>query len=545
MNHRTFRQIGQFVSLFCLCLTLVVACQTPPSDLDGPNSAAETLANTRLVVGTSTKPRTIDPADSYEIAGITIIYNVGESLYSYEPGTTELKPLLAKDFPTISDDGITYTIALREGVKFHDGTDFNAAAMAFSLERFMENGGKPSFLLSDTIDTVEATGDYELTITLKKPFAAFTSLLAYPGACAVSPGVYAIGAGEFIPENLVATGPYRLQEYGTDVVRLDVFPDYWGEKPANEGVDIQIYNGNSANLYSSFRTQTVDLASQSFDPDQIASLLTEASQGQFQAIEASGTAISHITLNLNQAPLDQLPVRQAIAHLIDRELIINRVLQGQGSPLYSMIPDVFPNHVPSFEADYGQPDVEAAKTLLRQEGYSAENPAVVELWYPSSSNTREVVASTIKALADEQLEGLLKIEPNSVEGAIFFKNIPDGLYQATLSNWYPDFLDGDNYIQPFLDCVEGSAETGCVSGGAQTQGSFYQSDRMNELIDQERKETDPAARKLIFEEIQRLLVADLPYIPLWQTTDYVFAQNDLTGVAINPNLTLPFWVVQK
>ena len=101
---------------------------------------------------------------------------MAESLYTYKVGTTEIEPLLATAMPEISEDGMTYTIPVREGVTFHDGTPFNAKAMEFSLQRFIENGGKPAFLLGDVIKSVEATGDYELQIALKQPFAALTSL---------------------------------------------------------------------------------------------------------------------------------------------------------------------------------------------------------------------------------------------------------------------------------------------------------------------------------------------------------------------------------
>jgi peptide/nickel transport system substrate-binding protein len=135
--------------------------------------------------------------------------------------------------------------------------------------------------------------------------------------------------------------------------------------------------------------------------------------------------------------------------------------------------------------------------------------------------------------------------PQSVESASFFGNIGKGLYPAALVDWYPDFLDADNYIQPFLSCDRGSADKGCSSGASQSRGSFYYSDRANHAIEEQRKTIDANTRQKLFIELQEILAADVPYIPLWQTKDYVFAQNGMTGVTINPSQNFAFWTISK
>ncbi len=532
----------KYICLFFLCFTLTVACNNNQSN---QTNTATTNNNLRITVGTTLKPRTLDPADSYEIAGLNVIYNLSDTLYTYELGTTNLKPLLATEMPKISEDGLTYTIPLRQGVTFHDGTPFNAEAMAFSLKRFMENGGKPSFLLADTVASVSASGEYEITIKLKQPFSAFTSLLAFTGTCAVSPQAYQIGESKFNPNTFVGTGPYKLATSGSDSISLEVFENYWGEKPANQGVDMQIYSGNSANLYNGFRTGAIDVAYQSLDPDQIKSLLDGASQGKGQVVEAPGTVVNYLALNRNQKPLDNVKVRQAIAATIDRALINTRVLQGQAEPLYSLIPTPFDSYKPTFQEKYGDADIEKAKQLIKEAGFSETNPVIVEIWYPSSSTTRALVTATLKASAEKEFAGALQLQPNAVEGATAFSNLAKGIYPSFLANWYPDFLDADNYIQPFLDCAKGSVDKGCESGGAQSQGSFYYNEEMNQLISQQRKEQNPEKRKAIFAQIQDILAKDVPYIPLWQTKEYIFAQQGIEGVKINPSQSIPFWTITK
>jgi peptide/nickel transport system substrate-binding protein len=534
------RKISRYLILFSICFILVVGCSKNQTQQDSNDKA---ITSQRISVGTTLKPRTLDPADNYELAGLNIVYNVGESLYTYEIGTTQIKPLLATAMPEISEDGLTYTIPLREGVTFHDGATFNAKAMEFSLQRFIQNGGKPAFLLGDVIEQVEAIEEYKLKITLKQPFAAFPALLAFPGACAVSPQAYKIGAGEFQPNILVGTGKYQLNQFKSDSITLEPNQNYWGEQPTNQGINLQIYGGNSANLFNSFETGAVDVAYQSLDPQQIESLIDR--QGDIKVIEGSGTVVNYLVLNLQQEPLDRLEVRQAIAASINRALINQRVLKGQAELIYSLIPTAFEAYQPTFEQVYGEANTEKAKELLTKAGYSAQNPAIIEIWYPSGSITRGIVADTIKAAAEQELGGIVQFMPNSVESASFFGNLSQGVYPAALVDWYPDFLDPDNYLQPFLSCNKGSTDSGCEEGAAQSRGSFYYSDRANELIKQSRQEQDPAKRQAIFVQLQELLAQDVPYVPLWQTKDYAFAQNKIEGVTINPSQTFPFWTIKR
>jgi peptide/nickel transport system substrate-binding protein len=533
------RQISKYIILFLICFTLAVGCNGNQTQQNTNNTA-----NNQLSVGTTLKPRTLDPADNYELAGLNIIYNVGESLYTYEVGTTEIKPLLATAMPKISADGLIYTIPVRQGVVFHDDAAFNAEAMVFSLQRFIQNGGKPAFLLGDVVDNIKATGEYELQITLKQPFAAFPALLAFPGACAVSPQAYKIGAGAFNPNTIVGTGKYKLKQFKSDSISLSVNEKYWGEKPANQGINIQVYAGNSANLFNSFKTGEIDVAYQSLDPQQIETLIDSAGD-EWQVIEGSGTVVNYLVLNLQQKPLNQLEVRQAIASIVNRALINERVLKGQAEPLYSLIPTAFDAYQATFEKLYGDDNTAKAKELLTKAGYSAENPAIIEIWHPSGSITRGIVADTMKAYAEQALGGMIQFIPNSVESASFFGNLSQGVYPAALVDWYPDFLDPDNYLQPFLSCGKGALNVGCEEGAAQSRGSFYYSDRANQLIEQSRQEQDPTKRQTLFVQLQELLAQDVPYVPLWQTKDYAFAQNNITGVAINPSQNFPFWTIKK
>jgi peptide/nickel transport system substrate-binding protein len=361
---------------------------------------------------------------------------------------------------------------------------------------------------------------------------------------AVSPKAYDVGAGKFTPNKFVGTGPYKLVEFSANLIRLDVFDQYWGKKPPNKGIDFQIVT-SSANLYNTFRTGAVDIVSQSLDPDQILSLQKESSAGGWQVLEAAGNVVSYMVINTKLEPLNKLEVRQAIAALINRKLINERVLRSQGEPAYSMIPKNFAVSKPIFQEVYGDANIAKAKELLTKAGFSKDKPLKFEIWHPSGSAVRQQVASLLKEYATQQLEGIVEIQPQAVESATFFANIRKGLYQSALVDWYPDFSDADNYIQPFLSCAKGSVVEGCQEGASQSQGSFYYSDRMNQLIQNQRKEQNPEVRQKIFVEIQQLMAQDVPLIPLWLNKDYAFAKKGLKGVTLDPIQQIPFWDVAK
>jgi peptide/nickel transport system substrate-binding protein len=539
-QHVGLVSLAQVCRLSFIALLLGSCAQT--SNAPNPTAGGD---ETNITVGTTQKPRTLDPADAYELRSIAIIRNLSDRLYTYDPGSTELKPQLATALPKVSADGLTYTIPMRQGVLFHDGTAFNAAAMAFSLQRFIQNKGKPAFLLAERVDSVTATAPYELTIKLKKPFAAFPSMLAFPGTCAISPKAYKIKANEFEANTFVGTGPYKLQEYGTDRVKLSVFDRYWGKKPLNRGVNVQIFNNNSANLYNSFRTGAVDVAFQSLEPDQVKSLEEGAKAGSWQSIAIDGSVTSYLILNVLQKPLDNPLVRQALAALVDRPTINERILYGQGLPLYSIVPSTFAVSQPVFKNAYGDGNIAKARQLLAKAGFSTQNPARIQIWYPSGSTSRRLAAGFLRAYAKQKLGGMLELEPNTIESASFFKYASKNIYPATLQDWYPDFLDPDNFVQPFLECPKGTVAQGCKEGGSQSQGSFYYSDRMNQLITDQGKEADPTKRQQIYADIQSQLVQDVPLIPLWQTKDFVFAKKGMSGIKIDPLQNLLYSEMKK
>jgi peptide/nickel transport system substrate-binding protein len=530
-------EFSKFLALVSLCCLLVLGC-------GHSRQGGSPQENQRIVLGTTAKIQSLDPADAYNVFAGNVLFNLGDRLYSYEPGTAILKPQLALDLPTISEAGLVYRIPLRQDVLFHDGSRFDANAMVFSLQRFIKNGGQPSALLAGRVESIKAIADYELEIRLKKPFVAFPALLAFSGLCAVSPQAYQIGEGKFQPSSFVGTGPYKLVQFGTDSLRLAPFEQYWGPKPRNQGIDIQTFS-SGANLFNAFRTGSVDVATQSLDSTQTEALIQRQTQGKWQAIAGPSNVITLLSVNLQQPPWNQPATRQALAAMLNRQILKDRVFQGQSEPLFSLIPSIFEASEPVFESRYGDGNPETARTFLTQAGYSPQNPLRINLWYRANVSSNVLAAATLKAAIQRDWGDTVKVDIDGVEAATAYDNLDKGVYPLILLDWYGDFYDPDNYIEPFMACEQGSVQTGCQAGASFSWGSFFYSDRANQLIDQQRQESDPAQRQHLLDELQQILVEQVPFIPLWQSKSYVFARQGITGVKLEPTQQFAYWPIRK
>ena len=506
----------------------------------------------RIVLGTTSKIRTLDPADANEFFISNVFYNTLERLYTYKEGSSEIVPQLATEMPKISEDGLTYTVPVRTGIKFHDRTNFNAYTMKFALDRFIESKGAPASILSDVIESISVPSETELIFKLKQPLQFFPKFLAFTGAAAISPQVYKHIKDEksgkllFLPDKLIGTGPYQVTQFVEgSYLRLDAFPDYSGRnKPKNRGVDIQFFSSN-ANLLNAFKTGAVDVAFQTLTPTQVKNVEANAKSNGWTIASGQGATILYMVLNSQQAPLNDVRVRQALAAAIDRPLLESRIFFNQRTPLYTLIPSAFSDSKPVFQQKYGDGNGKLARQLLESAGYSDDKPAQISIWYsPKYGGNGDVIASTLRASIQKNVGKILQIKTERVENTVGYAFIDKGVYPAYLLDWVPDILDPDNYIKPFLECEEAEGDR-CTKGGTQFQGSFYNNKLMNELIASQRKEQDVTKRSQILQQIQEILAQDVPFIPLWQNKEYAFAQRGVNGVKIEPNQQLPYWNISK
>ncbi len=483
----------------------------------------------KLVVGTTDKATTLDPADCYDYFSSNVLFNTCEQLISYEPGTTQVKGVLAKDW-SVSEDKLTYTFELQEGVKFHDGTEMTSSDVEFSLERARDMGGDPGFLL-ENIKDVETDGDYTVHIHLNHKSSPFLTKLGYTVASIVSEESY--NTEEFKPTEIVGTGPYKLKEWRQgEQVSLKAFKDYWGDQPYAKDVTVKIY-GKSANLQNAIKTGEIDVAYRSFTPLQKTSLQDNS---DVQTKEVASPYIRYLVINVQRSPFKDKNVRQAIASALDRGDIDETVYKGDVEPLYSMIPNKMWGHESTFERYGTTADISGAQELLQEAGYSEDNKLKMNLHYTTThyGPLEDSLAQVVKSQIEET--GMVDVTLQSAEWSRYTEDMVAGDMGCFLLGWYPDYFDPDDYISPFL-----------TTSGAKSLGSFYNNTEMNNLIQEEQELIDQDERTEVFSEIQDLLAEDCPYIPIYQGTQFAaFGKNvDPDSVILGPVQIFRYYMIKK
>jgi len=485
-----------------------------------------------LVIGTTDTAATLDPADCYDYFASNILYNTAECLVSYTPGTADVIPCLATGW-TASDDKMSFTFTIRQGVKFHDGTDLNAAAVKFSLDRAMSMGGNPGFLL-DPIKDVVVTGDYEVKISLNYACAPFVSMLGYTVGDIISPTAYAnyVEPGTWLPTQVVGTGPYKLSEFVEGVqITLVRNETYWGTPPFADRVVIKQYS-TSSTLKMALEKGEIDVAYRTFAPLEEESLLAS---GKLVAERGQSPGIRFIVMNVTKAPFNSLNVRKAVAYAVDRAAINDTVFQGSVAPLHSLVPDGMWSYKPVFKDIFGEaPDLEKARAELAAAGYSEANPLSIQLWYTpthygdTEANLAQVVKSQLEAT------GVFQVELQSSEWGRFVDDLMAGSMGVFLLGWYPDYLDPDDYVTPFL-----------TTAGAISMGAFYSDAAMTALVQEELAETTVEARTETFGLIQDQLAQDVPYVPLFQKPQFVATRKNVKGALLEPLMILRYYLITK
>ncbi len=515
---------------------LATACGSDDAATDGEDTTQGTDGQTAsgdtdtLVVGVLEKPSGIDPAKIYEKFASDILFNTTNRLVEFAPGSTEVGPGLATEWD-ISDDGLTYTFRLREGVKFHDGSDFDAEDVKYSLERAlnMNHPEGASFLIGATED-ITVVDPMTVTITISEPNVTFLSRLNYTVASilpsdsdfySTPDAELADGAGadEFVQDSgIIGTGPYELTEFKPgESMTLTAFDGYWGEPAKTPTIKIQFFE-SSAQMKSALENGEIDVNFNEFGPAERASLGDNA---DVTVATGPGARIRYMVVDTvsDTSPYNDAEVRRAVAKLVDRQRIIDEVFEGAGTPLFSMVPTGF--------AEYKDYITEIEPTITET--------VDIDLWFPLNKygDTEPDVAETIKRSLEET--GLFNVNVQSADWATEYTGaaFSDKIYPLYLLGWYPDYFDADDYIEPFYSSA---GFTG-----------LYASDAMDALISAEQQETDSAARTAVFDDIQKLAAQDMPLIPLYEEVPFAYYGTGISGVedTLDPVQQTRFWLISK
>ena len=351
-----------------------------------------------LTVGTTDRVVSFDPAKEYDYFSGEIVNQVFDTLLVYDTQTSTLMPGLATKVPSltnggISADGLNYTFQLRQGVKFSDGSDFNATVMKWSIERAisLDLSGSPAFLLYDVGNlsknpdpriTIPSGDDYNITFHLQHPVGFFNSLMAFTIAAPVSMMAYN-NTGQQADQvgRVVGTGPYVLTGYTPNQqVILTANPNYYNpglyaskgipKIPVLNKVTITLYS-SATNLKNDISTGAIDVAYRTLNPNDLTSLQAQATSLNLKVDIGASPQIRYLVINVKTPPFSDVRLRQAIAYAIDRTLITSTVFSNLTTPIYSMVPPSMPYSQPVFQTSYGSsPNLDQANALLGQMGYT-------------------------------------------------------------------------------------------------------------------------------------------------------------------------------
>jgi peptide/nickel transport system substrate-binding protein len=499
-------------------------------------SAAGPQYKDTLVVGTTDSVQTtLDPADAYDyFANDVVMYNVGGGLVDYAPGTTTIIPNLATGW-TVSSDGLTWTFTLRQGVKFADGTPFDATVVKYSIDRqFAIDEPEGPFAgvgLDTLINKTIVTGQYEVQFVLNQPFSAFLAMVAFNAMFPVNPKVAPMHAivnytGDVNTEVPNDIGPYMLSGWqrtaGKDV-EMDFVPNpnWWNVTsgyPKTKNIIYKFYS-DSTTLNLALQNGEIDIAYRQLAPADIQSY---QSNTKFKVWQGPGQFIQYLVFNELQKPFDNVDVRKAIATAIDRSLITNTVFLGQAVPLYSMIPIGMSYHSDSFKTMYGDADTAKAQQLLQAAGYSTSNPLKFTLTYPTGHySSTDGISSALKQALEKT--GMIQVTLAAEPWANYKASTSADQLQAYLYGWYPDFIDPYDYTYPFLP-----------PDGVGFLHTHYLSPTMSQMLHDAAGNTDPSAFPKIYAQIQDQIATDVPMVPLFQGTTIVVTSPMVGGIVLDP-----------
>jgi peptide/nickel transport system substrate-binding protein len=496
---------------------------------------AKGFAKETLVYGTTEKVIDMDPANAYDFHTWEIFYNIYQGLLRYPPGKTNLVPGLAESYD-ISADGKEYTFKLRKGLKFTDGSPFDASAVKWSIDRVIALAGDPSWLVTDFVAGVEVVDTYRVKFILKNPVAYFPSLVASVPYYPVNPNIYPVDKivrdpSELKGGKLVGLGPYKVVSFKRDQeIVMEANPYYYGEKPKNDQVVIR-YFADATTMRLAIEKGELDFAFKTLNPSDINDLEKST---KIQTIKAQGPYIRYMCFLCDTPPFNDKVLRQAVAAAINRPPLLDKVFLGQNAPLYSMVPMGMWSHIDAFKTVYGDGNIAKARKLLASRDYSESNPFTFDLWYtPSHYGDTEV---DMAAVLRDQLEatGMMKVNVKSAEWATYRDNWKNKVMPAYLLGWYPDYIDPDNYTAAFAG-----------TAGSKGLGINFSDPVWDQKFIEGQTVTDATKRTALYAEVQQMWTDEVPTATIFQGSLYLFAQKDVRGIMISPTLQFNYGPIHK
>jgi len=503
-------------------------------DDEGGTTASGT-SDEPVVVGTTDTVTSTDPAGQYDLGSGTLILNTYQTLLAIEAGGSTPEPDAAESCDFSDQEGTTYVCTLKEGLTFHDGSELTAADVVFSFDRLLgikDVSGGYTLLTPENLESVEATGDLEVTMQLKEPDATWPFRLTTTQAAIVPSDSDTYPADDLAANGeIVGSGPYTMESYQDgEAAQMVPFEEYAGPAEVSNGGAVMSYFPQESALSLAVENAEVDVAYRSLSPTTVESL-SEADG--VEIVQGEGSEIRYIVFNTDLEPGQEMAARQAMASLVDRQAIVDSVYNGTVEPLYSMVPQGLQFATQAFADEYGEvPDPDRAAQTLQDAG--VDTPVEVELWW-TPTHYGSVSADEYAEL-ERQFEagGLFDVSLKSAEWNQYSEVSAQDQYPVFQLGWFPDFPDADNYTAPFF-----------VDGGF--YNSHYSNDRINQLVAQARASTESAEREQAYAEIQQIAAEEVPTIPIWQGKQVSAVVEGVSGVedTFDPSFSFRMWMISK
>jgi peptide/nickel transport system substrate-binding protein len=518
-----------FASLLVVASVVLTAC--------GPSKAGTVADKNTIIIGTTDKIASLDPADAYAIRDWEIIKNIGEGLLKWKPGTAELEAGLATGMPTISADKLTYTFTLRDGIKFGDGTPLTAKVFADQLNRLLTIGPSCPNDVADAlaipyVKSITAPDDKTMVFTLKSAVAYFPQILAGAPYVPADPKIFpADKCVLFPPAPVYGVGPWYVSQYNPDEqIVFKPNPYYNGAmKPQVKQIIVR-YFSDPQTMALAVQNGEIDIAWRFLSPEQVDQLKRVAG---LNIGVVNGGSIRYLILNHTMKPMDDPNVVKAVASAVDRNEIADTVFGGQVNPLYSMVPPGFLGATEAFDAMYASPNLDKAKQYLEASGYSASNPLKLELWYPpehygaSTSAWMQVVKKQLEAT------GEIQVDLKAQEWSTYVSALTGGeSYAAGVLGWFFDYPDPSNYVDPFVyNGGMGTNVTAAAQGSDLGIPINAKAQQLVTLLQQADSETDLVKRADLYKQAQDVYADLVVTLPLFYQAEHVIFRSNIKGSA--------------
>ncbi len=530
-SRRSLRAVG---AIAALGLVLTACADTSEGDDPTATGGAGGGGTDSISVGTTDVITSLDPAGSYDNGSFAVQNQVFPFLLNTPYGSPDVEPDIAEsaEFTAPTE----YTVTLKEGLTFANGHELTSSDVKFSFDRQLgiadPNG--PSSLLYN-LDSVAAPDERTVVFTLKSENdQTFPQILSSPVGPIVDEEVFS--PTELTPADTIVAekafgGQYLITDYTeNELIRYEAFEDYMGLlEPAVTKVVTAQYFTEETSLKLAVQQGDVDVAFRSLSPTDLADL---AQDENVTVHEGPGGEIRYIVFNFATQPYGTdtadadeakaLAVRQAAAHLLDRQALSEEIYQGSFTPLYSYVPDGLTGAAEPLKELYGDgagaPDADAAAAALSEAG--VETPVALNLQYSpdhyGNSSDEEY------AMIEAQLEasGLFDVSLQSTLWDTYSTERREDVYPAYQLGWFPDYSDADNYLSPFF-LPENFL------------GNHYEDDAATQAILGQASEADEAARTALIEDAQRIVAEDLSTLPYLQGAQVAVAGTDITGVTLD------------